>query len=72
MIKQDDAISIFSQIYNYSAAVLQAVFVFVLSFDVSDWGIIAGILFGAISTYVTVWSKRKLVKIAERSGNVEL
>ena len=72
MIKQDEAISIFSQAFNWIAALLNALLMFVVGLSISEWGIICGILFGAVSTFATVWSKRKLVKIAEQNGQIKI
>ena len=72
MINKDEAIGLTAHIINWMAALVNTVFIFFIGLSLPDWGIAAGILFGAITAGVNIWSKRRLVKIAEKTGRVSL
>ncbi len=72
MVNRDEAVSTLALITNWLAALINTVFLFFIGLSLPEWGIAAGILFGAITAATNVWSKRKLVKIAELNGKVSL
>lgn len=72
MISKDDAISALAHSVNWLSAAVNTIFFFLIGLSLPEWGVAAGILFGAITAAVNFWSKRKLVKIAEETGRVTI
>ncbi|MBD1583487.1 hypothetical protein [Pseudoalteromonas sp. S16_S37] len=72
MIGKNDAISVSAYLVNWLSAALNALLLFFGGLSINEWGVLAGILFGAITAIVNYWSRVRLVKIAAESGKVSL
>lgn len=72
MINKDDALGLSAGAINWLSAALNTLLVFFGGLSVNEWGVVAGIAFGAITAIVNYWSKVRLVKIAEANGKVSL
>lgn len=72
MITKEDVISVMSYSVNWFSAFINSLLLVIGGLSINQWGIVAGIVFGAVTAATNVWSKRRLVKIAEQKGQVSL
>lgn len=72
MITKEDVISISAYFVNWFSACFNTLLLFIGTVTVNQWGIVAGIIFGAITAAANVWAKHRMVKIAERTGQVNI
>jgi len=72
MINKDNALGLSSLVVNWLSAAVNAFLVLIGGLSINEWGVIAGIFFGAVTAIFNAWSKHRLVKVAEKSGKVTL
>ena len=72
MISKADVISITSYCINWFSVIFNSLLIIVGGLSINQWGVVAGIVFGAVTAAVNFWSKRRLVKIAEQTGRVSI
>jgi hypothetical protein len=72
MPEKNDLFSLVSYGVNCFVVALNGLFIWLAAVEPSTWGIVFGILFGAVTAAANVWAKRRMVAIAERTGNVNI
>ncbi len=72
MINKDEALGVSALMINWLSALFNSLLLIIGGLSINQWGVVAGIVFGAITAAVNFWSKRRLVKIAEQTGQVSL